>query len=168
VTTERGIYTGRLIPPIFFGTANNSCPAEVESQMRLYTCDMASPYEGTPPPLSTVTVGHMIGLFDRMYRAPTPLTPAMFGISRSDRLFWVLLRRVWPKRSLSLPKKTAGVAESVTENTVGRCISAVIQHLRGCLSTVALAGPACGTESRSRERNSIQIATHRGIDVSEM
>jgi hypothetical protein len=92
VTTERGIYTGRLIPPIFFGTANNSCPAEVESQMRLYTCDMASPYEGTPPPLSTVTVGHMIGLFDRMYRAPTPLTPAMFGISRSDRLFWVLLR----------------------------------------------------------------------------
>jgi hypothetical protein len=70
--------------------------------------------------------------------------------------------------ALSLPKKTAGVAESVTENTIGHCISAVIQHLRGCLSTVALAGPACGTESRSRERNSIQIATHRGIDVSEM
>src|ERR1700722_17036157 len=29
-------------------------------------------------------------------------------------------------------------------------------------------GPACGKESRSRERNSVQIATHRGIDVSEM
>ncbi len=31
-----------------------------------------------------------------------------------------------------------------------------------------LLGPACGKKSRSRERNSVQIATHRGIDVSEM
>lgn len=28
--------------------------------------------------------------------------------------------------------------------------------------------PACGKESRSRERNSVQIAMHRGIDVSKM
>ena len=29
-------------------------------------------------------------------------------------------------------------------------------------------GLLVGKESRSRERNSVQIATHRGIDVSEM
>ena len=31
-----------------------------------------------------------------------------------------------------------------------------------------LLGPACGKESRSRERNSVQIAMHGGIDVSKM
>jgi len=41
---------------------------------------MAASPEAIPPQLSTVTVAHMIGLFELMYRAPTRLTRPMFDI----------------------------------------------------------------------------------------
>ena len=59
-------------------------------QARLYTCGMAPASEPIPLPLSTVTVGHMIGLFERMYCAPTPLTPPMFDINGLSKILFAM------------------------------------------------------------------------------
>lgn len=54
----------------------------------VYTYDMTAGSELGPPLLSSVTVAHMIQIFESMYRAPTPLVPPKFDIEQlSTTLF---------------------------------------------------------------------------------
>jgi hypothetical protein len=106
--------------------------------------------------IDTSEVGCLVDAFGARPRAPTPPSKLAKSAAR---------RNIIEHVKIDLDEDE--IRRLIDALTITRLICTRSRGNRRRFRELLL-GPACSKESRSRERNSVQIATHRGIDVSEM